>query len=143
MAIEWSPDYCLVCDRQTLGGPYCSQACRLAELDPVPLDPGSPSHLDHYTHIINRSSTIKSLSHTTTVSSFGNTARSYGTRSSTGSIEKSSTNLSPSPSRSSISSLRSNVSQSETVAGHARNELRDYASCFDQVRDLKRRMTTS
>ncbi|KLJ08014.1 hypothetical protein EMPG_16526 [Blastomyces silverae] len=33
MATAWSLDFCLVCDTQTLGGAYCSQACRLAEMD--------------------------------------------------------------------------------------------------------------
>ncbi|KAI9749182.1 MAG: hypothetical protein M1815_002712 [Lichina confinis] len=27
------PDFCLACDRQTTGGPYCSQACRLTDLE--------------------------------------------------------------------------------------------------------------
>jgi len=30
---DWSHDYCLYCDKQTLGGLYCSQACRLADLE--------------------------------------------------------------------------------------------------------------
>ena len=29
----WSLDFCLTCDRQTTGGAYCSQACRLADLE--------------------------------------------------------------------------------------------------------------
>jgi len=29
----WSPDYCLSCDRQTDGSCYCSQACRLADME--------------------------------------------------------------------------------------------------------------
>lgn len=33
---SWSPDYCMVCDRRTLSGPYCSQSCRLAEMDSTP-----------------------------------------------------------------------------------------------------------
>ncbi|KAB8075065.1 hypothetical protein BDV29DRAFT_172655 [Aspergillus leporis] len=33
MATERSLDFCLVCGRQTLGELYCSQSCRLAELN--------------------------------------------------------------------------------------------------------------
>lgn len=29
--MEWSPAFCLACDRQTDGKAYCSEACRLAE----------------------------------------------------------------------------------------------------------------
>ena len=33
MESNWSLDYCLACDRQTNGTLYCSQVCRLAELE--------------------------------------------------------------------------------------------------------------
>ena len=114
MSTEWSLDFCLVCDRQTLGGPYCSQTCRLAELDrPVPDDDASqkPSH--------SRSSTAES--HPATRS-----ARS----------------LSASSSQTSLSSLRSHASNA-ALSDHLQDELRDYASSFDPVRDLKRRLTAA
>jgi len=111
MATEWSLDFCLVCDRQTLGGPYCSQTCRLAELDLVSSKQSFPS---------------SKTSTTTTKSS-----RSHSSRS-----------LSPSSSQTSLSSLRSNASLNSALSNQFQNELRDYASCFDQVRDLKRRMTS-
>ena len=32
--LDWSPDFCLTCDRQSVsGGAYCSQSCRLADLE--------------------------------------------------------------------------------------------------------------
>ncbi|KAI9819425.1 MAG: hypothetical protein M1832_003988 [Thelocarpon impressellum] len=31
--MDWSPDFCLACDRQTSGGAYCSQSCRLADIE--------------------------------------------------------------------------------------------------------------
>lgn len=40
---DWSHDYCLYCDKQTLGGLYCSQACRLADLENTESAPTSPS----------------------------------------------------------------------------------------------------
>jgi hypothetical protein len=47
----WSPDFCLACDRQTTGGVYCSQACRLADLEQSsprsePVSPIRPARLD-------------------------------------------------------------------------------------------------
>ncbi|KAJ5112971.1 hypothetical protein N7456_001505 [Penicillium angulare] len=115
MSTEWSLDFCLVCDRQTLGsGPYCSQSCRLAELDRTsPEDDLSrkPSH--------SRSSTLESQPET-----------------------RSARSLSASSSQTSLSSLRSHTSNA-ALSDHLQDELRDYASSFDPVRDLKRRMTSS
>ncbi|KAJ5935862.1 hypothetical protein N7454_005160 [Penicillium verhagenii] len=114
MSTEWSLDFCLACDRQTLGGPYCSQSCRLAELDrPIPDDESSrkSSH--------SRSSTLDSQPET-----------------------RSARSLSASSSQTSLTSLQSHTSNS-TFSGHLQDELRDYASSFDPVRDLKRRLTTT
>lgn len=115
MSTEWSLDFCLVCDRQTMGAPYCSQTCRLAELDrPTPDDGSRQSAQSH-----SRSSSLDST------------------------VDLSSTRgLSASSSQTSLTSLRSQSSNS-TVADQLQDELRDYASCFDPVRDLKRRLTTS
>ncbi|RDW90034.1 uncharacterized protein DSM5745_01809 [Aspergillus mulundensis] len=41
-ATEWSFEFCLVCDRQTLGAPYCCQSCRLADLE---VSHGTPASL--------------------------------------------------------------------------------------------------
>lgn len=41
---DWSHDYCLYCEKQTLGGLYCSQACRLADLETPQSAPVSPSY---------------------------------------------------------------------------------------------------
>ncbi|KAF2673263.1 hypothetical protein BT63DRAFT_437011 [Microthyrium microscopicum] len=42
--MEWSPNYCLNCDKQTPEPHYCSQACRLADLEKsafsAPVSPG-------------------------------------------------------------------------------------------------------
>ena len=49
METVWSLDFCLTCDRQTGGEAYCSQACRLADLDalasPTRSEPSSPTPL--------------------------------------------------------------------------------------------------
>ncbi|KAJ5138087.1 hypothetical protein N7526_004320 [Penicillium atrosanguineum] len=123
MATEWSLDFCLACDRQTSGGPYCSQSCRLVELDRTSTEEGSlprqaaKSHSHSHSH--SRSSTADSNIDT-------QSARS----------------LSASSSQTSLSSLRSHASNA-TISDHLQDELRDYASSFDPVRDLKRRLTTS
>ncbi|KAF2662285.1 hypothetical protein K491DRAFT_585454 [Lophiostoma macrostomum CBS 122681] len=45
--MEWSHEYCLFCDRQIAeGGAYCSQACRLADLEKAgSTGPQTPSNL--------------------------------------------------------------------------------------------------
>ncbi|KAJ5489581.1 hypothetical protein N7539_004471 [Penicillium diatomitis] len=118
MSTEWSLDFCLVCDRQTSGGPYCTQSCRLAEMDRT-------SNTDSKTSSSSRGSSSHSRS---------STVDSTDTRPGR--------SLSASSSQTSLSSLQS---QSSTTAlpGQLQNELRDYASSFDHVRDLKRRMASS
>ena len=124
MATEWSLDFCLVCDRQTLGAPYCSQTCRLAELDEVSdgMSRRSSAASTHWSEINQAQAQAEGVNTDT-----HNPSRM----------------LSASSSQTSLSSLKSNTSTSSNVADRLQDELRDYASCFDQVRDLKRRMTTT
>ena len=124
MATEWSLDFCLACDRQTSGGPYCSQSCRLAELDLVSSDPLKPS--------TTTTRDVTTNPHRWNNSTIG--SRAYP--------RNSSRVLSPSSSQTSLSSLQSNSSSKSAMSDRFQDELRDYASCFDQVRDLKRRMTS-
>ncbi|KAL3459971.1 hypothetical protein BJX64DRAFT_195923 [Aspergillus heterothallicus] len=133
MATEWSLDFCLACDRQTLGGPYCSQSCRLAELD------ASHETKSSYTQESREDMNKKPHSgpratgpqSTTVGRASWNTYRPHYKRA-----------LSPSSSQTSLSSLRSNSSQGSPISSQSQTELRDYASCFDHVRDLKRRLTS-
>ncbi|KKK14072.1 hypothetical protein P175DRAFT_0130144 [Aspergillus ochraceoroseus IBT 24754] len=138
MATEWSLDFCLVCDRQTLGGPYCSQSCRLAELD-VSHEASSYSHESRAAPKKNPRAPGKVTVTTTFI-------QSTTTRNSQWNFYRppqSSKALSPSSSQTSLSSLKSNSSsQASPISSQFQNELRDYASCFDHVRDLKRRLTT-
>ncbi|KAK2753941.1 hypothetical protein FQN54_007300 [Arachnomyces sp. PD_36] len=136
MATEWSLDFCLVCDRQTLGGAYCSQPCRLAELDrsSAGSEPSSPTTSSAAWG--NDASSSAAGLHLTPAFDFAayKSHHPYGT-----------TILTPSSSETSLSSLQSisSTSRSSSVSDQARNELRDYASSFDHVRDWKRRLTTS
>ncbi|KAJ5761883.1 uncharacterized protein N7511_005265 [Penicillium nucicola] len=122
MSTEWSLDFCLVCDRQTPGAPYCSQKCRLAELDSESSDTTSRRSSQASTH--------------------WETGPSQPSESNARETAQSSHILSASSSQTSLYSLKSNASTAN-VADRLQDELRDYASCFDQVRDLKRRLTTT
>ncbi|KAJ5086300.1 hypothetical protein NUU61_007607 [Penicillium alfredii] len=124
MSTDWSLDFCLVCDRQTSGGPYCSQSCRLAELDVVSSEDAMaqspiPRESSTRTRISPSSDPIDSTSN-----------------------PPSSLILSSSASQTSLSSLKSQASHSSSLSDRLQDELRDYASSFDPVRDLKRRMTS-
>ncbi|KAJ5549749.1 hypothetical protein N7535_002310 [Penicillium sp. DV-2018c] len=129
MSTEWTLDFCLVCDRQTLGAPYCSQTCRLRELD-VTSTGGMSS----------RRSSEASTHWPETTQAQARAAKPVDIPADT---HDSSRTLSTSSSQASLSSLKSSTSNSSNVVDRLQDELRDYASCFDQVRDLKRRMTTT
>ncbi|OJJ74112.1 hypothetical protein ASPBRDRAFT_29254 [Aspergillus brasiliensis CBS 101740] len=134
MATEWSLDFCLACDRQTLGGPYCSQACRLADLDTVSKEAAAPRAI-----LSPQPTKVPSIAGCSVAISFAKT-ETLPAGSSGSQYPK--RVLSPSSSQTSLSSVKSNSSQSLVVASQYKNELRDYACSFDHVRDLKRRFAS-
>ncbi|KAL1967497.1 hypothetical protein VTN77DRAFT_3012 [Rasamsonia byssochlamydoides] len=154
MTTEWSLDFCLVCDRQTLGGAYCSQACRLAELDQFFPESGlsSPTNYNNTQPMFGANTPRSPLTsivdfpvgHAPAVlTSQMPVSPGHGaSKQLLNSTQYLTHGLTLSSSQTSLSSLRSNASQSSTLSDYVRNELRDYASCFDQVRDWKRRLTT-
>ncbi|KAL5363047.1 hypothetical protein BJX96DRAFT_155071 [Aspergillus floccosus] len=130
MATDWSLDFCLVCDRQTLGAPYCSQSCRLAELD------------------FSSDASLSASRNAAETQRRADKSRTSPERPSSlpcvsGAPRDSARVLSPSSSQTSLSSMKSHTSQTSAAAlvDQFQNELRDYANCFDPVRDLKRRLT--
>ncbi|KAI9867189.1 MAG: hypothetical protein M1813_009467 [Trichoglossum hirsutum] len=174
MEMDWSPDFCLACDRQTSGGAYCSQACRLADLErassgsdsSAPSSPtaaaswassalgtGSGFYLPPPLNFAAYMSTVSSRSvsnrsfaaaspPTFRIPSFPSRSHSNSSNSIAGHSLK--PILTTSTSRSSLSSLQGSSSpEGSVLSDQARNELRDYASCFDQVRDWKRRVTVA
>ncbi|PGH29291.1 hypothetical protein GX50_07968 [[Emmonsia] crescens] len=164
MATAWSLDFCLVCDRQTLGGAYCSQACRLAEMDgcaTADSEPSSPTTAPTTTSLqspwaAQRAEGALSALHLGPAIDFGvyrfpsssahhqETPQSTHPYLSTPSLPSSSRRgLTPSSSQTSLSSLHSVSSTSSTLSGQARSELEDYSGSFDKVRDWKRRRTAS
>lgn len=137
-------DFCLACDKQTLEGLYCSQACRLADLEKAgssgpasPSTPSSPESESWQPFHQTRNSGF-SLPQSFDFNAPRTTNQSSQTHSARGSAEKV---LSPSTSRTSLSSAMSNASgqTSPTMSETVQNELQGYVSSFDAVRELKRR----
>lgn len=165
--MDWSPDYCLSCDRQISQsghGAYCSQSCRLADLERASCNSGSSSpqtapaaswqnsNIDtgagfylSAPYVFPAMTRQQSGSPTSSPPSrIPLPSTLTPTQHSTSSYVSSRTaQLCISSSRISLSSLHSYSGQQEPVllSDKVKNELRDYASSFDHVRDWKRRMT--
>jgi len=164
--MDWSHDFCLSCDRQISQsghGAYCSQSCRLADLERASSSSGSPSpsvgaswaHSTGHPNgfylppALNFSSYSVRQPHSSSPSPASRSPLSatapshqYPTGSQSYSDRKP-PQLYSSPSRSSLSSLQSYGQPQEPAAlsDKVKNELRDYAGSFDHIRDWKRRMT--
>lgn len=161
IAMDCFGDFCLACDKQTNGTPFCSQACRLAELDhslsssepaspiytrwgssqrsPGPITTGFqlPPAIDFSSYRRERKLQLS----TSQANSSASASHSI-IEASTANTLLLASNLTPSSSQTSLSSLRTNQSSAGGISEQAWNELRNYASGFDQVRALKRRMST-
>ncbi|KAF2759798.1 hypothetical protein EJ05DRAFT_484704 [Pseudovirgaria hyperparasitica] len=158
--MDWYHDYCLSCDRQLSEGAYCSQACRLADLENTNSNTTSvnthnhthsgfylPPAVDFATHSqsAERSKAYSQQSSPSThyytyYSPPSPTCSSYSsTSSSTAQTSQTQAKrLSASSSHSSLSS----VSGNQTAPGltpQAASALQGYVSSFDQVREHKRR----
>jgi hypothetical protein len=154
--MDWSPDFCLACDRQTDGKVYCSEACRLTEYEvgsnasspasspsstrnPVSWPATRPSNNGFYMEPAYNFS--KAQPYGTTPSSqpyFYQSSRPRTSPPTTKSV------LTPSSSQSSLFSMQSSTSTSSEPAqlsDESRKALRDYASSFDQSRYSRRQST--
>lgn len=157
--MDWSPAFCLACDRQTDGNVYCSEACRLAEYE-VASNPGSTAS--------SPTSPRGPVSWSTKKPSNGffmepaynfSNAQPYGTtpsprashfyqpsrpRSSPVTFNTKPV-LTPSSSQSSLFSMQSTHSSTSTepiqLSDESRKALRAYASSFDQSRYSRRQST--
>lgn len=167
MESNWSPDYCLACDRQTSAGAYCSQACRLADLETSSCasEPSSPRSLEDSSFWARSTSPSKSGFYLQPAFDFGayqstcsrSTSRrtvvthptasfstSFHTQTPPNPLPSSSSHraLTPSSSHSSLKSVQSSVSQSISLSVQAKTELRGYTDSFDCIRNWKRRMNS-
>ena len=145
MELVWSHDYCLACDRQTSGGAYCSQSCRLADLEASSawnISQTSPSR-----------STFSSASSNTTSPGFylspaidWSVYRTQHTTSQLSYFSSTSSNqsnvngktLTPSSSRSSLASTSSTASNNKAFSEEISNQLRDYTNSFDTTRNRRK-----
>lgn len=121
--MDFFGDFCLTCDAQTNGSVFCSQACRLAELDnytsSTPSSPSSPIYCD--TKTSHRQST-------------GSNTGLYLPPALDFSVYRV-------PSSTSVSTVRSTESSQRRLSEQARNNLNDYVTSFDQTRTLRRRIS--
>jgi ECL1/2/3 zinc binding proteins len=159
-AMDCFGDFCLACDKQTNGTPFCSQACRLAELDHSlsTSEPASPIYTREQSSQTSSVGPVTTGFHLPPAIDFLSyrrertlqTSMAQGKPSAAASSSAHghstttprSSNLTPSSSQTSLSSLRTNQSSPGGISEQAWTELRNYASGFDQVRALKRRMST-
>lgn len=145
--MDWSPSFCLACDRQTDDKAYCSEACRLAEYDASsnagstassPASPRAPMSWPAAKEAYNgyyMEPTYNFRSSKTSTSSRSSTQRTMSTPVTTKPI------LSPSNSQSSLFSMQSTQSastESSQLSEESRRALREYASAFDQSRYSRR-----
>lgn len=159
MELTWSHDYCLACDKQTAGETYCSQFCRLADLEtstnrsgttspassaPSPSWASSDSNRGsgfYLSPAINFASYKPAeTNHGSALNHAVSPQSSYFTGSSSTQSTRGRT-LSPSSSHSSLSSTQSTSSQPNHISEQARTELRAYTDSFDHTRNWRRRKT--
>ncbi|KAL1639675.1 hypothetical protein SLS58_007734 [Diplodia intermedia] len=148
MAAEWSHDFCLTCDKQIEHGAYCSQACRLADLDKAADYTGYTSAASSYASSAGSSAPgfyFPAYKTTTSAPSSPNLyspRQQYFSHSSSPSTsstasDSSKRSLTPSSSQTSLTSMAASATQG--LSAQAASELRSYAHAFDQVRDIRRR----
>ncbi len=165
-----SPDFCLVCDRPTSGGEFCSQACRSANQESslcssAPVLPASgfgtsraPSQFERESfHLLptieEYKPTGKKSSRVTYLSPCKATQETHSLNkpipqnqfhSSASTTSTPVQLLTPSGLRRSPTLFSKDTStQQDRVSDKAFEQLKDYAKSFDQTRELKRRVTTS
>lgn len=156
MELTWSLTYCFACDKQTQGDLYCSQSCRLADMEsssdwskpPTPTTTTSSSEVNRGTgfylspainfSVYKPSNALFPFATSHTTSSPASYFPSYTSAQSTATKT-----LTSSSSSSSLSSTQSVSSQTSHLSEQARNELLGYTNSFDNVRNWKRRMTWS
>lgn len=161
MELNWAPDYCLACDKQTECETYCSQSCRLADLEKSSNWSGSASPItpSWTSSDSNRGSgfylspafNFAAYKAPPTIPTWPVSGQSASQQTSYFSPTSASQNapsrtLSPSSSRSSLNSTSTTSSTSShqtSLSEQARTELRGYTNSFDNTRNWRRRMTWS
>ncbi|PKY00960.1 hypothetical protein P168DRAFT_275613 [Aspergillus campestris IBT 28561] len=131
MTTQWSLDFCLVCDRQTMGAPYCTQSCRMAELDiTVPKSGESSGPKTHGGSTGARANS--------TATSLSNAPDQHGKVVFIILLPLRAPCIRCLSSYDNLLTLKSNPSKALTISAPFENELRHYAGCFDQLRHSRR-----
>lgn len=144
--MDWSPDFCLACDRQTDGAAYCGEACRLAEYEKSYSGSGASSPASQRSSIVWPTTRPANNFYLPPAYDFA-AYRSARPQSSTA-TDSSKPILTPSSSQSSLLSLKStsstasSSSEGSQLSEEARQALRAYDSSFDRSR-YQRRQSTS
>jgi hypothetical protein len=158
--MDWSPDFCLACDRQTDGSVYCGEACRLTEYEKANSGSEASSPASQRGPISWSTTTRPSnnfyLPPAYDFAAYKSQAYGITTRprpmptqrsrpKSSPVILSSKPVLTPSSSQSSLFSMRSSSSSTSgepvQLSEESRRELRAYASSFDQSRYQRRQST--
>ena len=137
-------DFCLFCDRDSPDGPYCSQQCKLADLERAnnsnPTSPTSPTSRRSWNSSPYK---LESIQQQQSISNF-DTSRprsSYFSWQDQNALDE--RQLTPSSSRTSLSSTTTSSSMgSQGISTHAKQQLQEYFSSFDQAKAAKRRSST-
>ena len=144
--IDWSPSYCLACDRQTDTSAYCSESCRLAEYESSASPSSSPSWPAHQ-HTPFQLPSAYDFSQKSSSAAIRPAAHARAhsqpqprQQQPAYSVPRLQVRpvLTPSSSQSSLFSMQSGASVGEAVSEEARMQLRGYASAFDQSRYQRR-----
>ncbi|KAM3420950.1 hypothetical protein BST61_g4182 [Cercospora zeina] len=126
-------DFCLHCDRDSPDGPYCSQKCKLADLEQSNASsPPSPTpHAERNWTQMPHNDAAPPSSSTRPRSSYFLYAQQPAER-----------HLTPSSSRTSLTSTSSYSTASGGYSTEAKAQLNDYFSSLDQAKAAKRRSST-
>ncbi|EMD62721.1 hypothetical protein COCC4DRAFT_27036 [Bipolaris maydis ATCC 48331] len=157
--MECFNDFCLSCDRQIAeNGVYCSQSCRLADLERAGTTAQAPSQLSSSASSSSSSnsgfylapainfSAYKAAS-TTSQAVPSSPYHYYPTANGsyfappTATRQSPQRSLTPSSSRSSLASSSSSSRTQSGISQQAATQLSSYVRSFDQTRDVKRRYT--
>ncbi len=149
---SWEPEFCLYCDKQTDGTVYCSESCRLRDIESsstsLNTTPGSPGLASpSFQWSVPRNQTkfyLPPAYDFTNPQPYGSTPlpQSHVSQRS-GSSSSSGAGLTPSSSHSSLCSLGSISStgseNSPQISDKTKKHLRAYASSFEHARTQTRR----
>lgn len=149
-------DFCLACDRESLEGPYCTPACKRADLEKAkgsaPSSPTRPmaatkltkarsspssSGSDNQFQYVLKPTYTQSNTHITTPFRSSTHPVQFPSSFSRGNPGQPRRQLTPSTSRSSLSSASSSSSQ-DLIPERARQELQEYFNSFDHARNSRR-----